>query len=251
VKYFAGMLAIVALVAGATIGVYRFWDDATHTREDNGGVLADGGSVSTVPAAGQGQVIVTGTVTAAHIEGGTFGQLPMPITVATAERGQGGATITPVDVQGKSTSIEWTAGQPLPMSGNGGSLVLGPVAFDVAADAISLVLDGVHTVTPGDYKLTAPVAVGPTPKDSVTFTASAKTTVKFRGSASTPLPRPDLATGGTGKVTLEGALTVTRPDGSKTSATSLTLDNGPYTITLNPAPGGGYTLQATLQGPTH
>jgi hypothetical protein len=244
------MLAIVALVAGATIGAYRFWDNATHTRDDNGGVLADGGSVTTVPAA-PAQVVVTGTVTAAHIEGGTFGQLPMPITVTTAERGQGGATITPVDVQGNSTSIEWTAGQPLPMSGDGGGLVLGAVAFDVAADAISLVLDGVHTVTPGDYKIGTSVAVGPTPKDSVSFTATAKTTVKFRGSASTPLPRPDLATSGTGKVTLEGALTIARPDGSKTSAASLTLDNGAYTITLTPAPSGGYTVQATLQGPTH
>jgi hypothetical protein len=244
------MLTIVALVAGATIGLYRFWDNATHTRDDNGGVLADGGSVSTAPAP-QGQVVVTGTVTAAHIEGGTFGQLPMPVTVATAERGQGGMTITPVDVQGTSTSIEWTAGQPLPMSGTGGALVLGPVAFEVTADGIALVLDGVHALTPGDYKLSAPVAVGPTPKDSVTFTATAKTTAKFRGRASTPLPRPDLATGGTGKVTLEGALTIARPDGSKSSAASLTLDNGQYSITLTPVPSGGYTLQATLQGSTH
>jgi hypothetical protein len=194
---------------------------------------------------------VSGTVTGADIEGATFGQLPMPITVTTAERGQGGATITPVDVQGKSTSIDWQAGQPLPMSGDGGSLTLGPVAFVVTADGISLVLDGVHGVTPGTYKIATSVAVGPTPKDSVTFTATAKTTVKFRGRASTPLPRPDLATGGTGKVTLEGTLAVTHPDGTKTSATSLTLDNGAYTITLTPAPGGGYTLQANLQGNVH
>jgi hypothetical protein len=253
VKYFAGLMAIVALVAGATVGGYRAWDRATHTRDDNGGVLGGGESPSTLPpeapAPAAGQVIVTGTVTAAHLEGAALKQLAMPITVNTAVRGQGGATITPVLVNGKSTSIEWTAGQPLPLSGDGGSLALSPIAVDVT-DGITLLLDGVHSVAPGTYQVGTSVAVGSQPKDSVTFTATDKTTISFRGTTSTPLTVP-LITDGSGSVSLQGTLTVAHPDRSVNSATSIALDSGTYSIKLTPADGGGFTVEATLQGPTH
>jgi hypothetical protein len=254
VKYFAGMLAIVALVAGATVGAYRAWDRATHTREDNGGVLAGGESSATLPAdlptPAEGQVIVTGTVTAAHLDGALIPTLATPITVTTATRGQGGATITPAVVNGKSTSIEWNAGQPLPLSGDGGSLALGPVAVDVA-DGIALVLDGVHGVAPGAYTIGTSVAVGSQPKDSVTFTATDTTTIQFRGGATTPLAAPDLTTNGSGSLSLQGTLTIVHPNRSTSEASSITLDGGTYTIKLTPASGGGFTVLATLQGPVH
>jgi hypothetical protein len=254
VKYFVGMLAIVALVAGATVGTYRAWDRATHTRDDNGGVLAGGATSATlpadVPAPAEGQVTVTGTITAAHLDGATIASLATPITVTTANRGEGGATITPVLVNGKSTSIEWTAGQPLPLSGDGGSLALGPVAVDVT-DGIALVLDGVHGVAPGTYKIGTSVAVGSQPKDSVTFLATDKTTVQFRGGASTPLPTADLTTNGTGALSLEGTLTVAHPDRTTSQASAVTLDSGTYSITIIPAVGGGFNVTATLQGPIH
>jgi hypothetical protein len=254
VKYFVGLLAIVALVAGATVGGYRVWDRATHTRDDNGGVLAGGDTSPTlppeVPAPAPGQVIVTGTVTAAHLEGAAIAQLAMPITVSTAVRGEGGATITPVLVNGKTTSIEWNAGQPLPLSGDGGSLALGPVAIEVT-DGIVLILDGVHGVAAGTYTIDTSVAVGSQPKDSVTFTATDTTTIQFRGTASTPLPTPELTTDGSGALTLQGSLTIAHPDRSTSPASAITLDSGTYSIKLTPAEGGGFTVQATLQGPTH
>ena len=251
-KYFVGLLAIVALVAGATVGAYRAWDRATHTRDDNGGVLAGGAPTATLPpdatVPAEGQVTVTGTVTAAHLEGMTLASLATPITVNTAVRGQGGATITPVLVNGKSTSIEWNAGQPLPLAGDGGMLVLGSTGAEVT-DGIVLVLDGTHGVAPGTYSISTSVAIGSQPKDSVTFTATDKTTIDFRGTATTPLT--DLTTDGSGKLTLEGTLTVAHPDRTTTPASSITLDSGTYKITLTPAVGGGFNVQATLQGPTH
>jgi hypothetical protein len=256
-KYFVGMLAIVGLVAGATVGAYRVWDKATHTREDNGGVLAGAPSPATlapeVPTPADGQVIVSGAITAAHVEGLDLGTLPTPFTVSTATRGEGGATITPVLVNGNSTSIEWTAGQPLPLSGDGGGLTLGPVALDVA-DGVTLLLDGVHGVVPGTYTIATSVAVGSQPKDSVTFEATDATTIEFRGTTSTTLPAAAAASGaatGSGTVTLQGALTVAHPDRSTTSASEITLDSGTYTIAFTPVPSGGFTVQATLQGPTH
>jgi hypothetical protein len=254
VKYFAGMLAIVALVAGATVGAYRAWDRATHTREDNGGVLAGGAAATTlpvdIPAPAKGQVTVTGTVTAAHLEGATITALATPITVTTASRGQGGATITPVLVNGKSTSIEWTAGQPLPLAGDGGSVALGPVVVEVT-DGIALALDGVHGLTPGTYSIATAVAVGSQPKDSVTFTATEKTTIHFRGNATTPLPTPDLTTNGNGPLTLEGTLTVAHSNRTTSQASTISLDSGTYSVTITPAIGGGYNVTATLKGPTH
>ena len=254
VKYFAGMLAIVALVAGATVGGYRAWDRATHTREDNGGVLGGGETSSTLPAdtaaPAEGQVIVTGTVTAAHLEGVAITSLATPITVTTATRGQGGATLTPVLVNGKPTSIEWTAGQPLPLSGDGGSLTLSPVTVEVT-DGIALVLDGVQVVAPGSYQIATPVAVGSQPKDSVFFTATDKTTIQFRGTATTPLPTPDLTADGSGPLSLQGTLTIAHPNRTTSQASAITLDSGTYTIKLTPADGGGFNVEATLQGPTH
>lgn len=255
-KYFAGLLAIVALVAGATVGAYHAWDRATHTKDDNGGVLAGGPTTTSQepPRPAEGQVAVTGKISTAHSDGAVVRALPTPLTVTTANRGEGGATITPVTVNGKETSIEWNAGQPLSLEGDGGSLVLGPIAVDVAAD-ISLVLDGVHSLAPGTYTINTSVAVGSTPKDSVTFTATDTTTIEFRGTASTPPPTPGvgagISIGGNGAATISGDLTIERPDGSTTPASSITLDNGAYLLNLTPDPAGGFTVQATLQGPVH
>ena len=249
-KYFLGLLAIVGVVAGGTVVGYRAWDKATHTREDNGGVLTAGPSTtaaggSALPA--KDQVALLGGVTTMHIDGATIDNLPMPITVTTAERGQGGATITPVQVDGKTTSIDWQAGQPLPISGDGGNLLLKGVTIDASPDGVSVVLDGVQSFTPGTYKLSSSVAVGSTPKDAVSFTATEKTTAKFRGLASTPFDGP-VVTQGAGSISLDGNVTVTKPDGSTYQATHLELDKGLFKLTLTRTPNGDYILQATLQG---
>src|SRR3954451_16970119 len=153
-------MALVALTAGATYGAYQAWDNATGTRDDNGGVLA-GGESSTAPtsAAGPlpaaGQVAVSGTVSGGHLEGAAVGVLPTPVTVSASDRGTGGATFTPVEVKGKTTSIDWQTGQPLPITGDGGGLKLGAVVMDVGNGSITLVLDGVHGFVPGTYGLSS------------------------------------------------------------------------------------------------
>ena len=250
VKYFLGLLAIVGVVAGGTVAAYHAWDRATHTRDDNGGVLTAGPTtttpgIPTLPA--KDQVVLVGGVTSMHIDGATIDNLPMPITVSTAERGVGGATFTPVQVDGKTTSIDWQAGQPLPISGVGGNLLVKGVTVEATPDGISVVLDGVQAFTPGTYRLSSSVAVGSTPKDAVEFTTTDKTTAKFRGTASTPFNGP-LMTQGAGSISLDGNVTVTHPDGTKTPATHLELDTGLYKLTLTPTPRGDFILQAILQG---
>lgn len=246
------MMATVLLVAVATFGAYQAWDKATRTREDAPGLIGGDASSDTVPEGSvrpaEGQVLVTGLVSAAHFEGLSLGALPTPFTVNTSSRGVGGATFTPVVVAGNTTSIDWQAGQPLPLTGDGGSIQLSGITCDVTADGIVLGLDGVRTVTPGEYRIATSVAVGSQPRDAVTFTASEETTVEFRGGATTPLPSPPLIGDGTGAVTLEGTLSITHPDGQVTAATTVGLDGGNYRIELTPAVDGGFNITATLQG---
>lgn len=253
-KYFAGLMAVVALVAGATFGAYHFWDEATHTHDDNGGVLAIGGTPQTVgpnaPKLNADQVIVSGTLTSATFDGAALGSLPTPFTVTPTDRGVGGATFSPVVVNGNTTSIDWQAGQPLPLEGDGGSLTLGAVTCTVADGAITVLLDGVQGVTPGDYTIKTSVAVGSQPRDSVTFTATDKTTVEFRSGATAPLATTTLDVKGTGNVTLEGALSVVHPDRTKTPTSAISLQNGVYRIILKPNNDGTFALTATLQGAT-
>jgi hypothetical protein len=254
-KYFAGLLAIVALVAGATVGAYHLWDAVrgAGSPDDNGGVLGAAGP-STLPpnakAPRQGVVVVKGTITSAHAEGATLTPLPTPFTVDVATRGEGGATITGVEVKNKSTSIAWDGGQPLPFTGDGGSLVLDAVTVDATPDGISIGLDGgVHGFAPGTYTLGSSVAVGDRPQDSVTFTATDKSTVTFQGGASTPFAGMLIAKG-TGKVTLEGNFSVVRHDRSVTMMSSITFDNGAYLLGLTPG-ADGIAVDATLQGTIH
>ena len=192
-------------------------------------------------------MIVTGTLSGAHVEGAALGTLPTPITVSASDRGSGGATFTPVKVKSETTSIDWQTGQPLPITGDGGGLNLGPIVIEFGNGTITLVLDGVHGLVPGSYGLNSSVAVGSQPRDSVTFTATDDTTVEFRGGITTTVPGL-LGTKGTGNVSLNGSLSVTHPDGSITNADTIALDNGVYDISVAQAPDGSFAVTATLQG---
>ena len=134
-KYFVGLLAVLGLAAGVTVGGYNLWEHAVSTRtgaDDNGGVIAGGcddvgADDRTTRPLLPTQVTVTGTVTALHIEGAVLPPLALPLTITTPERGEGsGATIKAITVDGKPSGIEWDAGLPLKLNGDGGTLVLAP-----------------------------------------------------------------------------------------------------------------------------
>ena len=52
-------------------------------------------------------------------------------------------------------------------------------------------------------------------------------------------------------LSLQGTLTIAHPNRTTSQASAITLDSGTYTIKLTPADGGGFNVEATLQGPTH
>jgi hypothetical protein len=177
----------------------------------------------------------------------------MPIVVSTPSRGEGsGGTFQNVQVDGKTTEIEWDAGQPLRVGSDSGFLVTGPVTID--ADPTNTVIafgNQPHGFAPGTYKINSSVAVGSgglgKAVDGVTFTATDGSSVAFRGDASATMPTVNLESRGTGKVVVQGDLTVLRPDGSQTKVKSVALPSGPFDVTITPG-SIGFTVKATLQG---
>ena len=258
-KYFVGLLALLGLAAGLTFGGYQLWEHAVSTRagaDDNGGVIAGGSTTApgpTTPPPAPTQVTVTGTVSALHVEGAVLEPLELPLTITTPERGEGsGATVKGITVDGRPSGIEWDAGTPLELQGEG-KLQLAPLIVDADADGVYLSFgNGAHGFSPGEYDIDAPVAVGTgglaTPVQSVTFEATVTSTIAFRGNASTTLDPRELSVRGPGKVVLAGDLTVVQPDGSTAKAAMVTLVAGPFQLLLKPVDGGYDLSQCTLQG---
>jgi len=258
VRYFFGLLAALALVAGATkIGYDRF-EDEIETRTSPRPTLPTATTLPNIlPSADQ--VVVVGIVSATHLESALLEPLRVPLTFNTPERGlTASGTLTGVTIDGEDSSIHWDAGTPLKLVGGGtdanGSLAPGAVTFD--ADASNMVAtfpdELPQGLTPATYTISSPVAVSAgsglaTPHDSVTFEATPTATITFTGGASATFPTKALSVHGPGKAVLTGSLTVVKPDRTQTQVSSITLDKGPFTITFTPDV-NGLRVQATLQG---
>jgi hypothetical protein len=254
-KYFAGLIALVALVAGSTVLGYEYFQNEIDTR--TGGSAADGGVIeadTTLPGIpNEKQVIVFGSITTLHVEGAILRSLEMPLTITTPGRGDGsGASIQGVTVNGESTQIEWDAGTPLTMDGEGGALVTGPVTLDADGvnTTVSLGIDPFGFVQ-ATYAIHSSVAVGSgslaRAADSVTFSAGDGSSVVFRGDAATTFPTRSLASKGSGRVVITGDLTLVKPDKSLTKVTSATLDDGQFDLSIT-SEGSVLTIKVTLQG---
>jgi hypothetical protein len=182
--------------------------------------------------------------------------LKPPFTINVASRGQGGASITGVQVSGRTAAISWLPGQPLPVSGSGTLDLQGaPIAVD--ASGINWTLDGApRPFTAGNFFLGAPVAVGTSgvaqPAGSVRFTAGPKSTIETTGGAVAHLAPASLHLEGPGRVTLKGHFSLRSTSGTK-SVTSITLGSVPrsysYSIDLVSVPGAYTITDAVLQGP--
>jgi hypothetical protein len=201
-----------------------------------------------VPRPGQG--LVRGLLTSLTSDNAQADPLHLPLTVTIPNRGQGGATITPVVVAGQQVSIGWYGGQPLPVSGDGTIDLAGaPVKID--GSAVTWSLDGApRGLTLGHYLLGAPVAVGAgglgTPRDSVSFEATPSSTIETTGGATVRLGGAPLHLEGPGRLTLGGRLSLRTPT-TRRDVTAITFGPGDYELDLAPAP-GGYTIDAIVQG---
>jgi hypothetical protein len=253
-RLFLTLMAALALVVASTVIIFnQFSDDgsggptraaATSTTL----VDTDGDGATLVPAAGQ--VRLSGTVTAIHLEGALLQPrtVPAPLTIS-SDRGFGnGGEITGLSVEGKPASIVWDGGRPFVLS-SGKGLVLDPVTVDLVPDGLRLLLGGAsHALVPGSYQLDTPVAVGTTgiatPRDSVTFNAPQGARFEAHGDASMLLGKdsPEHRFAGPGKVHLEGDLAVVDENGRATSATDFDLAEGRFDLTFSPDDDGRWTI---------
>lgn len=258
-KYLVGLLAIVVLVAGATYKGYDYFQEQISTSGGGGpGGGRDGGVISTGTTSptslpNSNQVIIVGSVTSLHAEGAIIRSLLMPLTITTPQRGSGaGAGIQGVQVDGATTGIDWDAGTPLAMDGQGGALVTGPVTVDADPSNTTIGLGSSPMgFVSGTYTLRSSVAIGngslARAADSVTFSTTDSSSIVFRGDASTTFPTRALQAKGSGAFTVSGELTVVKPDGSQTKIASASLDGGQFDLQMTPG-SAGLQLKVTLQG---
>ena len=210
-----------------------------------------GGPGATGPAGQPSVAYLAGTVAAIAADAASAGTLPVPLTLE-GPRGVGRASIRSALMGGERVAIEWDAGQPLPLSGDGPGIRSGGVHVEADPTKVTVSLDGpTHRVLPGTYRAGSPVAVGTAglarPADSARFVADERTTVTTRGGVTVRTgPRP-LELTGPGKVSITGLLIV-RTDAGLRSATTVVFGPGPFDLQLRPRQ-DGYELSGTLEGP--
>lgn len=253
-RVIAYIVALVVAVAGIAVGIRVVASNSSAFDRFKGGTPA-ATTTTTIPGPrpAPGQIFVKGTLTKLTAEGAQSAAVPAPFTLSATERGVGKATIENALVDGKRTSIVWSSGTPLPITGTGGSIELSGAKVEIdASGAATWTVDGSpRALKPGTYRAGAPVAVGTTgvgtARDAVAFTADARTMISAQGGVILKVNAARLELKGPGKVSGTGQLQV-RDENSLKPAAGFQFGEGPYTVTLTPVE-GRVDLDAVLQGP--
>jgi hypothetical protein len=247
----AYVVALVVSVAAVFFGIQVLAANTTAFDRVKGGTPATTTTVDLGPAPAPGQVFLLGTVDRLTVEGAQAPPIPTPFVLTPVERGAGKATIENALVNGRRTSIAWGGGAPLPISGAEGSIDLAGAKVDIDATGSTWTVDGARPLKPGTYRASASVGVGEgglaNPRDSVTFTADARTILNAQGGVVLKVAPARQELTGPGKVVGTGQFQV-RDQTSRTPATRFQFGAGPYTVVVTPA-NGRLEIDAVLQGP--
>ncbi|MDQ4068166.1 MAG: hypothetical protein M3203_01605 [Actinomycetota bacterium] len=250
IAYFSALVLSAVAVA---VGV-RLVASNSSALDSFKGEAATTTTIDLGPAPAPGQVFVRGTIDRLTVEGaqGPPTVIAAPFTLTALERGVGKATIENALVSGRRTTIAWSGGTPLPISGPGGSIDLGGSKLEVDVTGTTWTVDGsARPLKPGTYRAGAPVAVGTTgvgtPRESVEFTADARTTINAGGGVVVKVSLAPIEVNGPGKASASGQLQI-RDQTSRSPVRGFQFGDGPYTIKVNPVE-GRIELDAVLQGP--
>lgn len=249
-----GVLAVLValLLAGDAVAL------ATVDHHRNGAtappVTAPPTTVTPVTVLPEGQSVVSGTVTAAHLVGAIGPPMPLPLVITIPDRGRGELNIERVQFQGQpGATVAWDGGQPLPLSGTG-ALSLGPATLDANAGGLTWHLDGMpRFLAPGRYTAGSAVAVGVAglaqPLDQATFDVAPGTqgVMVTVGDAQVHRPPGGVHLTGPGQVQLLGRFSLRTAAGAR-SAANLHFGPGPFDLTFQPV-AGGFRVTGVLQGP--
>lgn len=203
------------------------------------------------------QAVVSGTlvkITATKVEAPP---LTIPLTMLVVPGKGLKAEFSGGAVAGKSATITWDGGRPLPLTGQGSLDLNGAVDVELNASGATYRLDGAsRMLTPGSYTFGETVAVVPAdgglgmPKVGARLDvpAGATASVLTRGDVRVIKPAAPLKLNGPGQLVLEGSLEITTRSGVRT-AKKVTFGPGAFEINLEPQPGGYRLDKALLQGP--
>ncbi|MEO5678049.1 MAG: hypothetical protein ABIS47_00085 [Acidimicrobiales bacterium] len=253
-----GGFAFVAAVMTFAVGLAAL--TAPGTAPAGGGErvttgTAPEGPPGTVLAGDQAEVSGTvAKVTATQVEAPP---LAIPLTLQVVPGKGLKAEFSGGTVGGKSATITWDGGRPLPLTGQGSLDLNGAVDVELNASGATYRLDGAsRMLTPGSYTFGETVAVVPadgglgTPKVGARLDvpAGATASVLTRGDVRVTKPAAPLKLNGPGQLVLEGSLEITTREGVR-SAKKVTFGPGAFAINLEPQPGGYRVDKALLQGP--
>ena len=189
----------------------------------------------------EGQAEVTGTIDG-FVAGDASGEpLAMPLELPT-----GRATIEGALVGGERATIVWDGGRPFRLSGSG-AVDLGPTQVELGMGAVFWTIDGLRILSPGDYRLDTPVAVGSgglaQPRDVVEFSADEETTIDTAGAGVVGRALP-VHLEGPGTFEADGRFRIKTRDGTS-EATH--LEFGPGSFVVDVAADGSFS--AVFNGP--
>lgn len=187
------------------------------------------------------QAEITGTVEAFVATDAVGEPLAMPI-----ELESGTATIDGALVDGERAAIVWDGGRPFRLTGDG-AVDLGPTRVELGVGALFWTFDGLRILTPGEYHVETPVAVGTgglaRPRDAVDFTADEETTIETSAGAVALRGLP-VHLEGPGSFTADGRFSITTRAGTIT-ATHLEFGPGSFVVDV----GVDMTFTAVFNGP--
>ncbi len=187
------------------------------------------------------QAEVSGSIDGFVAEDASGEPLAMPLDLES-----GGATIEGALVDGERATIVWDGGRPFRLSGSG-AVDLGPTRVELGMGAVFWTIDGLRILSPGDYRLDTPVAVGSgglaRPRDAVDFTADEETTIDATGVGVIGRGLP-VHLEGPGSFTADGEFTVRTRAGT---AAATHLEFGPGSLVVDVEPDGTFT--AVFNGP--
>ena len=257
-RVIAYFTALVLACAAVIVTVRVAADRTTALDRFKGGRSSQSATTTTTvdpgPAPAPGQAFVKGTIDKVTADGaqGPASAIAAPFTLTALQRGVGKATIENALVGGRRTSIVWSGGTPLPITGAGGSMDLGGSKVEVDAAGATWTVDGsARALKPGNYRAAAAVAIGTTgvanARDSVEFTADSRTVISATGGVAVKVAPARLELTGPGKIVATGQFQVRDPESTKPTA-RFEFGEGPYTVKLEQV-GGRFEMDAVLQGP--
>lgn len=189
----------------------------------------------------EGQAEVSGTIVGFVADDASGDPLAMPIDLET-----GGATIDGALVAGDRATIVWDGGRPFRLSGSG-AIDVGPTHVEHGMGAVFWTIEGLRILTPGDYRLDTPVAVGAgglaQPRDVVEFTADEETTIETSAGSVVGRGLP-VHLEGPGSFRADGDFSIRTRDGTTRAAR---LEFGPGSFVVDVEADG--TFSAVFNGP--